>query len=110
MRSISGASTGLSAPAGIYVDTVNNEIGVADNWSAAIRVYGRSWNGTYSGAPLRTISGGSTGLVSPMGLYVDTINDEIGVANSGNASITVYGRSWTGAFFFGRRCEPFQGT
>jgi len=58
-----------------------------------IRVYGRTAGGNV--APLRTISGASTALISPVNIAVDTMNNEIIVANGDNA-IRVYGRTASG--------------
>jgi DNA-binding beta-propeller fold protein YncE len=99
MRTISGASTGISGPWGMAVDTVNNEIFVsnysANNWSGSITVYGRTASGNV--APTRSISGGNTGMSSPKSIALDTVNNEIFVANVlGINSITVYGRTDSG--------------
>jgi DNA-binding beta-propeller fold protein YncE len=90
LRIIGGPATGLLAPAGIAVDTVNNEILVAN--ISSITVYSLTANG--DAAPLRTISGDATGLAQPIGLAVDTMRNEILVANA--SSITVYGRTANG--------------
>ena len=82
--------TGLSAPAGFAVDTLNNEILVANINSIAVYSLAASGNA----APLRTISGGDTGLAQPLGLAVDTENNEVLVANA--SSITVYSRTADG--------------
>ena len=96
LRTISGPNTGLSNPSGVYVDTVNNEIGVVNNSSTAksVTIYNRMAAG--DAAPLRTISGPSTGLSGPAGIYVDTVNNEIGVSNGGNNSVTIYVRTANG--------------
>ena len=67
----------MSAPAGLAVDTVNNEILVAN--ISSITVYSLTASG--NAAPLRTISGAATGLAQPIGLAVDTVNNEMLVAN-----------------------------
>jgi DNA-binding beta-propeller fold protein YncE len=85
------AST-LSDLRGLAVDTVNNEIFV--NNITSIMVFGRTDSGNI--APLRTISGVSTGLNGPEGLAVDTVHNQIFVANVFNDSITVYGRTDSG--------------
>ncbi len=46
--------------------------------------------------PVRTISGASTGLGTPTGIAVDTVNNEIFVTNSLFNSITVFGRTVNG--------------
>jgi hypothetical protein len=139
--SISGANTGLNNPAGIYVDTPHNEIGVANTGFNSVTIYTNNqgaWgnisplhiintglsspggiaiyadsldsiivaanggnhsvtfysrNNVISGTGnelLHTIKGSNTGLRFPCGLYVDTTHQEIGVANSGNNSVTIY--------------------
>ena len=97
IRTISGSSTGLVSPFGITVDTVNNEIYVSNeslpNFDS-ITVYSRTANGNV--APLRTISGLSTGLYSPRGIAVDTANNVIIVSSTGGNSITIYGRTANG--------------
>jgi len=97
LRAISGVDTKLSQPIGLVVDTMHNEILVANFDS--ITVYGRTADGNV--APLRTIRGPSTGLLSPAGLALDMVNDEILVANIGsttasNSSITAYSRTADG--------------
>jgi len=58
-----GSLTGLNVPQSIVVDAVNNEIFVANNDNPSITVYGRTDTGNI--APVRTISGASTGLNGP---------------------------------------------
>lgn len=98
-QTISGTSTTLSQPFSIYVDSINNEIFVSNvvfyegQYTNSIAVFGRDDNGNIT--PLRTIQGPNTDLSQPNGVFVDTTNDEIDVANSGNSSITVYPRTWS---------------
>jgi hypothetical protein len=92
-----GSSTGLSIPCGISVDTVDNEIGVANNGNNSITVY--SLTDLYNSIdgnvpPLQTIIGPDTGINVPCGLYVD--KDEIGVANNASDSVTIFSRLATG--------------
>ena len=63
LRTISGNLTGLSEPIGIYVDAINNEIGVADPPNNDIAVFSRAADGNVP--PLRTISGSATLLAEP---------------------------------------------
>jgi len=78
----------------LAVDTVNNEIFVANDSNSSITVYRRTDTGDVP--PIRKISGSSTGLSYPKGCAVDTVNNQIYVVNYGNNSITVYGRTDTG--------------
>lgn len=99
VRTISGALTGLSTAHGIFVDTVNNEIFIANSDNDSITVYSKTASGNV--APLRTIMGASTVLSAPIALAVDTVNNEIIVANANNGSvlyphISVYARTANG--------------
>jgi hypothetical protein len=88
LRTISGAGTGLNGPAGIYVDTLNNLIGVANSIANSVTLYSRTANGNVS--PVRTVVGPNTALSGPAGLYVDTVNNEIGVISTAANRVTVY--------------------
>jgi DNA-binding beta-propeller fold protein YncE len=87
-RTISGTNTGLIEPSAVAVDTVNNEILVANN-GEALNVYPRTASGNV--APERTISGTNTELGGSSGIAVDVVNNQIFVSNGSN-SVTVYGR------------------
>jgi DNA-binding beta-propeller fold protein YncE len=108
LRSIQGPKTGLTDPHGVFLDGKNNEIIVAnhDSWGGAdgegdtgrfvpfsITVYPREANGDI--APVRTIAGPDTQLVLPMKLHVDTVNNEIAVAN-GDDSVLIFSRTADG--------------
>jgi DNA-binding beta-propeller fold protein YncE len=87
--------TGLRRPSGIVVDTINNQVFVANERNDSLTVYGRTDAGNI--APARTIAGASTGLSKPNGIAVDTLNDQIFVtAYWHNNSITVYRRTDSG--------------
>jgi hypothetical protein len=58
------------------------------NLNNTITIYGRTDKGDVS--PLRTIKGENTALYLPLGIFVDTENNEIFVVNL-NDAITVYG-------------------
>ncbi|TLY51289.1 MAG: hypothetical protein E6K53_07880 [Gammaproteobacteria bacterium] len=94
------ASTGPShALGGVFVDTVNNELFVSAfdsplSANASILVYSRTASGNT--APIRTLIGASTGLGFPLGVIVDTVNNELLVANQGVPSITAYPRTASG--------------
>jgi hypothetical protein len=94
VRTLSGPATGINTPYGVFVDTVNDELFVANNGAASVTVYSRTANGDT--APIRTLVGAATGLSAPFGLYVDTVNNELVVVDSGNTSITVYSRTASG--------------
>src|SRR5262249_48030290 len=92
-----GPATGLRLPWGLVVDTVHNEVIVANEGveigpvPPSITVYSRTANGNV--APLRTIKGSATGLSGPSGLALDILHNELGVPNAIPNSITVYSRT-----------------
>lgn len=90
---LTGSNTGLSSPCGISLDTVDDEIGVANNGNNSITVYSLTdvYNSTDGNVPpIQTIIGSDTGIDAPCGLFLD--QGEIGVANNGNDSIMIYSR------------------
>src|ERR1051326_1506910 len=76
VRVIRGPKTELILPMKVYVDTVHNEVFVANSGSNSILVFNRTASGDV--APIRKIQGDDTKLKKPVGLYVDTKNDEGG--------------------------------
>lgn len=93
LRSIDGADTGLSSSStGIYLDQINHEIFVSG--SSNITVHAEGADG--DAAPLRFLEGMDTQLDGAQGIFVDTANDEIFVANSFSNTITVYNRTDSG--------------
>lgn len=121
IRSLRGYATGLADPHGIDYDDGRKELVVANHGSwtelrpyspydslskepsayqpgrfepPSIRVFAASAEGDTK--PLRSISGGRTGLNWPMGLEVDEARDEIVVANYGDNSVRFYRRTAEG--------------
>lgn len=88
----------LVSPVQVLKDTVtpvNLVIGATDTLSCdTLSIYGRTAG--VDAAALRTIGGPATLLNGAEGAYVDTVNKEIGVINSGNNSVTVYGQTADG--------------
>ena len=93
-RVIRGPKTELSLPMKIFVDTVHNELFVANSGTNSILVFSRTANG--DAAPIRKIQGPGTGLRKPVGLFVDTKNDEVWATNPEEHSATVYRRTAQG--------------
>ncbi len=87
---IGGPNTGLNSPYGIALDS-NRNIYVTDQSSSSVTIYQPlgSSTGLLNEAPIATISGGFTGLVSPVGIALDSIG-KIYVADNGAASVFVY--------------------
>lgn len=101
LRVIAGPATGLNLSHGLAVDPVADEILVdnaADQASPpgipSIRVFSRTADGDV--APIRFLSGGSTGLAGSIGLSLDRVHDEIMVANLATPSVTTYSRTASG--------------
>ncbi len=105
IRTIQGALTEFSSPQGVALDLAHDELLVANSrFSTAlpgdVLVFPRSASGDT--APVRQITGPSTGLCNPIGLVLDAVNDELVVANSGFAStqctpsVTTYARAASG--------------
>jgi 6-phosphogluconolactonase (cycloisomerase 2 family) len=80
-RTITGGLTGLNRPAGLAVDSVNQELYVANDvvGGSSITVYALGANGNV--APLRTLQGSLTGIEGPLGMAVDLVHDQLIVAN-----------------------------
>src|SRR3990172_7369895 len=98
LRTIGGINTRLFETEGLFVDLENDEIFVTNgadiNIPGEITVYGRMDSGDVS--PLRIISGQNTGLLRPLGIFVDAENDEIFVTNPFDDKIIIYGRTDNG--------------
>jgi hypothetical protein len=103
LRTIAGSSTGLNYAQMLAFDPLAGEILVANAADRAsppgtpsVTVFSRMANGNV--APLRTLSGASTGLAGPIGLALDHTNDEIFVTNvsPGTPTVTVYARTASG--------------
>ncbi len=112
LRVIRGPKTRLADPHGVYFDSVNNEIILANhgNWapltknaSAGTLPPGGRFDlpsiTTYPGEaqgdaePVRIIQGVRTELNWPMGISLDTVRNEIAVASYGNNSILIFRRT-----------------
>jgi DNA-binding beta-propeller fold protein YncE len=94
LRTIRGPKTELSLPMKVFVDTVHNEIFVANSGNSSILVFNRTANGDV--APIRKIEGPAAKLKKPLGLFVDTKNDEVWVTNPEEHTATVYRRTARG--------------
>ena len=94
IRLIRGPKTELSLPMKVYVDTVHNELFVANSGSNSILVFNRTASGDV--APIRKIQGDGTKLRKPVGLFVDTKNDEVWTTSPEFHAINVYKRTAQG--------------
>lgn len=94
IRTLSTVPAG-NAAVGLTLDLTNNELVVGTSGST-IDVYSRTASGNTPA--LRTLGGPATGLIGPIGLGVDLVNDELFAANPSVSSptVTVYGRTASG--------------
>ena len=88
----------MSNPSDVAVDAVNGEVFVTDYNNGAILVFALEGNGTLV-APMRSISGLTTGLFGPRSVAVDPVNDEIAVTEGSgpSAKILIFSRTADGA-------------
>jgi hypothetical protein len=84
----------LSGLLGVLSAEAQDELFVANIVGDAVTVYSRTASGNT--APLRTLSGGATGLSAPRSLALDLTNNELVVANDDTDSVTVYSRTASG--------------
>ena len=93
-QAIVGIDTKMASPFAVFVDPINGDIFVSNNNAKVnrITVYNRDDTGNVS--PQRQLDGPDTGINTPDGIFVDTVNDELEVANFGNNSISIYPRTW----------------
>ncbi|MDA2932894.1 hypothetical protein MYX82_00970 [Acidobacteria bacterium AH-259-D05] len=94
LRKIRGSRTRLALPMGVFVDTEQDLIAVANDQTHSILFFSRTAQGNV--APLYTLEGPATGLKNPVWVHIDTKNNEIWVANAGDHSVTVYARNARG--------------
>ncbi len=94
LRSIQGSKTRLNWPMGIAVDTVHDEIAVANNGDSSVLVFRRTDRGDR--APARILRGSRTGIDGPVGVAIDTKNDELWVANYSDHTAVVFPRTAQG--------------
>src|SRR5712692_4655254 len=94
LRTIQGPKAQLDWPMGTSVDTLHNEIAVANNGDDSILIFRRTAKG--DAAPVRVIRGSQTGISRPMGIAFDTKHDEIWVSNFGTHTAVVFARTSDG--------------
>ena len=99
-RRISGGFTSLDAPSGIFVDTANNRLYVANYTGNSIFVFDNASTANGDIPPNRTITGGLTTLNGPLGIFVDTTNNRLYVANYTGNSILVFNNASTASVAF----------
>ena len=89
-RNIAGAATLLTGPEGMWLDTASDRLYIP-NWNGNnVLVFNNASTTNGNTAPSRTISGPSTMLNIPTGIWLDAASDTLYVANFGSSSIIVF--------------------
>ncbi len=89
-RIISGASTSLGFTEGLWLDAANDELYVASWDNNKIVVFSQASTTAGNVTPSRIISGATTSLSNPYGLWLDSVNDRLYVSSSHNSAILVF--------------------
>lgn len=93
LRIIEGEETRLRRPNKVAVDPVTDDVVVSNSGSGGILVFSRKDDGNVP--PRRSIEPGpKSGLRTPWNMYLDTINDEIGVGDMHNNDLKVFPRTF----------------
>ncbi|HET6370373.1 MAG TPA: hypothetical protein VFG95_04210, partial [Nitrospiria bacterium] len=105
LRILSGVNSQINRPYGLFVDTVNDrlyvanaEVGtsqVSNTKSGNILIFNGASGLNGDTAPSRSLGGPSTTLDFPRSLYVDTDRDLLYVSNSGHNSILLFANAST---------------
>jgi hypothetical protein len=90
---ITGASTLLSAPQHLLVDTAADRLYVANQGGSSILIFDNASTLDGNTAPTRVLSGNATTLVAPIDVALDTINNLLYVADG--TSIRVFSSAST---------------
>lgn len=92
-RIIQGNHTNLSKLCNVVVDPMNDEIAVANSGTGAVTFYNRDDSGNVF--PIRTMSGGNSGITLPVGLAYDAQNgyDKLGLTDISTHSLTIHTRA-----------------
>jgi len=94
LRVIQGSKTGMNLPMGIFLDTVSNQLVVANGGDDKLLFFDVNARGDV--APVRVLGGSATGLAGPTGVVIDRKRNEIWVANWSNHTATAYRRTAEG--------------
>jgi DNA-binding beta-propeller fold protein YncE len=85
LRVIQGSKTEFDWPSDIALDSIHNEIAVANTAGHSVLIFDRQAKGNV--APLRKLAGPATGITVPMGVAFDTAHDELWVTNFGHEAL-----------------------
>ena len=84
---ITGASTALSSPHALFIDTATDRLYVANQNGRNVLIFAAASTATANVAPTATVGSGSTGLSSPVAVAVDSGRNLLYVADGITISI-----------------------
>jgi DNA-binding beta-propeller fold protein YncE len=94
-RTIAGASTTLSTPRWIWLDTASDQLYVSNFGSHAVIVFDSASTIDGDVAPSRTIAGATTTLYAPYGLVLNSVSNQLYVVSFSDNSILVFNNAST---------------
>ncbi len=95
VRTISGAATLLNQPYGTWYDSTSDSLYVADYSANSIFVFSNASTINGNVAPDRIISGASTTLKGPVGIWFDSASDRLYTGNWSGNTILVFNNAST---------------
>ena len=89
-RTIAGSNTTFSGPFPLWLDYDSDELYVGDYSNSSILVFKNASTADGNITPSRIISGASTTLSEPWGLFLDSANNRLYVMDPGAVSVLVF--------------------
>lgn len=93
-RTVTGAATGLSLFPSLFLDPASQRLYAGNNAEQNVLVYNNAGTMTGNQAPVATLAGAATLLGTPAGVWVDTVRNELYVANQ-DSTVTIYANAST---------------
>lgn len=94
-RTLAGPATRLDVPDGLYVDSTNDRLYVANPAGQSVTIFNYASTSSGNIAPTRTLIGANTLLNDPRGLTIDTANNRLFVTNVVDNSISIFNNAST---------------
>jgi len=89
-RAVSGPATLLDVPDGVYLDSTNDRIYIANAAGQSVTVFNNASIAGGNIAPGRTLTGANTRFSDPRGVTIDPANDRLFITNVGDHSISIF--------------------
>ncbi|HSD96245.1 MAG TPA: hypothetical protein VLB06_03785, partial [Sulfuricaulis sp.] len=86
---------GLSSPVGIFINVMADRLYIANTGADSVLVFDNASTATSISLPDRVLSGGSSALIQPRDVFVDTGTDRLYVTNAGDNSVLVFNNAST---------------